>query len=452
MKRSRRSVLRTASTLSAIVAGVGLNTAAAAQEYPEWDPDTVYTSGDRVVHDGSVWEANWWTRGNEPGDGGEWGPWDEIDASDPGPTASIAVSDATLDPGQVGQFDGTGSTGEIVSYAWEFGDGTTAEGGVVTHAYDDDGEYEVTLTVETDDGESDSTSTTVSVGDRDGITVDGAFAPYQGTWGDIVDGTLEAATDRVVVSFLGDATDDGDVTPGWLTGCNQGSCDQQPLSRYESEIQTLQDEGIEVWLSIGGWQGRTVARDAGSATELKDAYAEILDTFGVTHIDIDDENAAGRDQPIYELRNEALALLQDERPAVTVGYTVPADENGIAESSHAQARTWVRDAAEKGVDLEYVNIMTMVMNPTTSDKIVSACEGTVAFLEEVYPTKSTAECWAMLGNTPDVSEESVTPDVAREIVEFAADRGMGLLSYWALYNDPDGTFSEIYHDFEDGSS
>ncbi|ELY83121.1 PKD domain-containing protein [Natrinema altunense] len=452
MKRSRRNVLRTASTLSAIVAGVGVGTAAAAQEYPEWEPDAVYTSGDRVVHDGTVWEAQWWTRGNEPGEGGEWGPWDEIEPYDPGPTASIAVSDASPDPGTDVQFDGTDSDGEIAAYAWDFGDGTTAEGGVVTHAYDDDGEYEVTLTVETADGDSDSTATTIHVGGRDGITVDGAFAPYQGTWGDLVDGTLAADTDRVVVSFLGDATADGDINPGWLTGCNQGSCDQQPLSTYESEIRTLQDEGIEVWLSIGGWEGRTVARDADSATELKDAYAELLDTFGSTHIDIDDENAHRRDQPIYELRNEALALLQDERPEVTVGYTVPADENGIANSSHAQARTWVRDAVEKGVDLAYVNIMTMVMGPTTYDKIVSACEGTVAFLDETYPDKSTAECWAMLGNTPDVSEESITPDVARDIVDFAADRGMGLVSYWALYNDPDGTFSEIYSDFESGST
>ncbi len=179
MKRSRRNVLRTASTLSAIVAGVGVGTAAAAQEYPEWEPDAVYTSGDRVVHDGTVWEAQWWTRGNEPGEGGEWGPWDEIEPYDPGPTASIAVSDASPDPGTDVQFDGTDSDGEIAAYAWDFGDGTTAEGGVVTHAYDDDGEYEVTLTVETADGDSDSTATTIHVGGRDGITVDGAFAPYQ---------------------------------------------------------------------------------------------------------------------------------------------------------------------------------------------------------------------------------------------------------------------------------
>ncbi|ELZ05588.1 PKD domain containing protein, partial [Natrialba asiatica DSM 12278] len=45
---------------------------------------------------------------------------------------------------------------------------------------------------------------------------------------------------------------------------------------------------------------------------------------------------------------------------------------------------------------------------------------------------------------------SITTDVAADIVAFANERGMGHLSYWALYNDPGGEFSEIYADFEGG--
>ncbi|ELY97756.1 PKD domain-containing protein [Natrialba aegyptia] len=450
MKRTRRDVLRNASTLSALAAGVGLGTSVSAQEYPAWNPETAYTEGDRVRHDGAVWEAKWWTRGDEPGEGGEWGPWNEIGPADPGPSASITPSTTNPEPGQEIEFDGTSSTGEIVTYDWSFGDGTGATGSVVTHTYGESGRYDVELTVTDADGESDTARTIMSVGDTAPPAADRWFAPYQGTWQDIVGETLNANTNRVVLSFVGDGTDDGDVTPGWLAGCNQPPCDDEPLETYLDEIQTLQDEGIEVGVAIGGWQGRVVARDAESATELKDAYAEILDTLGVTHLDIDDENAHRRDRTIYELRNEALAMLQAERPNVTVGYTVPATENGIANSEHAQARTWVEDAATKGVNLAYVNIMTMGMNPTTTDKIVSACEGTVDFLGDVYPDKSEPERWALLGNTPDIAENSITTEVAADIVAFADEQGMGHLSYWALYNDPEGEFSEIYADFEDG--
>jgi chitin-binding protein len=45
-----------------------------------WDSGTTYTSGDQVTHEGSTWEASWWTRGDEPGSS-EWGPWEKVDDS-----------------------------------------------------------------------------------------------------------------------------------------------------------------------------------------------------------------------------------------------------------------------------------------------------------------------------------------------------------------------------------
>ncbi len=56
MKRTRRTVIRNASLVTAALAGVPAVSAADAP--PEWDPETVYTSGDRVVYDGAVWEAS----------------------------------------------------------------------------------------------------------------------------------------------------------------------------------------------------------------------------------------------------------------------------------------------------------------------------------------------------------------------------------------------------------
>ncbi|WP_407319314.1 ExeM/NucH family extracellular endonuclease [Isoptericola halotolerans] len=44
---------------------------------PVWEGDVVYTAGDRVSHDGRVFEALWWTRGETPGSS-PWGAWAEV--------------------------------------------------------------------------------------------------------------------------------------------------------------------------------------------------------------------------------------------------------------------------------------------------------------------------------------------------------------------------------------
>lgn len=74
------------------------------------------------------------------------------------PEAVLNASDNVVDTGDTVSFDAKGSTdedGEIVSYSYSFGDGTTAEGAdedaKVEHVYLKGGEYIVTLTV-TDDG------------------------------------------------------------------------------------------------------------------------------------------------------------------------------------------------------------------------------------------------------------------------------------------------------------
>ncbi|KOO10550.1 carbohydrate-binding protein, partial [Vibrio xuii] len=37
-----------------------------------WDANKVYTSGDRVSYQGVVYEAKWWSQGDEPSKGGPW--------------------------------------------------------------------------------------------------------------------------------------------------------------------------------------------------------------------------------------------------------------------------------------------------------------------------------------------------------------------------------------------
>ncbi|MGX5695184.1 lytic polysaccharide monooxygenase [Agromyces soli] len=43
-----------------------------------WQADQVYTAGQQVTSAGRIWAAKWWTRGEVPGSGGEWGAWRDL--------------------------------------------------------------------------------------------------------------------------------------------------------------------------------------------------------------------------------------------------------------------------------------------------------------------------------------------------------------------------------------
>ncbi|NHN48380.1 S8 family serine peptidase [Halostella sp. JP-L12] len=105
------------------------------------------------------------------------------------PTVSIDASSASVAVGEEVTFDGSGSDdpdGTVVSYEWNFGDGTSATGEVVTKIYDATGEYTVSLRVTDDQGASTTDSVAVTVGDgggncgaeTDGGSADGTLSGY----------------------------------------------------------------------------------------------------------------------------------------------------------------------------------------------------------------------------------------------------------------------------------
>lgn len=60
-------------------------------------------------------------------------------------------------------FDGSASKGDISSYSWDFGDGSTGSGAKISHTYSTKGNYTVTLTVIGSDGTTATTTQTVKV-------------------------------------------------------------------------------------------------------------------------------------------------------------------------------------------------------------------------------------------------------------------------------------------------
>lgn len=81
-------------------------------------------------------------------------------------TASFSFTPTTPQVGEKISFDASKSSAsgaKIASYAWDFGDGTTGSGVTITHVYNSEGSYKVTLTVKDDRGASNSATKTISV-------------------------------------------------------------------------------------------------------------------------------------------------------------------------------------------------------------------------------------------------------------------------------------------------
>ena len=82
------------------------------------------------------------------------------------PTAAFTVSPTSGSPGTWFTFNASGSQdidGSIVSYVWEYGDGTTDSGITAHHAYASAASYTVRLTVTDNNGASNTTTRTVVV-------------------------------------------------------------------------------------------------------------------------------------------------------------------------------------------------------------------------------------------------------------------------------------------------
>lgn len=83
------------------------------------------------------------------------------------PPVAVAGGPYTGVEGTGVAFDGSASfdpdEGDVLSFAWQFGDGTTGSGATPTHSYADNGEYSVRLIVSDQFGAADTTFTTATI-------------------------------------------------------------------------------------------------------------------------------------------------------------------------------------------------------------------------------------------------------------------------------------------------
>ena len=84
------------------------------------------------------------------------------------PVALIAPTNASIDLGETVEFSGAASSdpdtgGAVRNFTWDFGDGTTGSGAIVSHQYDITGAFRVRLEVTDDKGTKNATTTNLWV-------------------------------------------------------------------------------------------------------------------------------------------------------------------------------------------------------------------------------------------------------------------------------------------------
>ena len=222
-----------------------------------------------------------------------------------------------------------------------------------------------------------------------------------------------------------------------------------PQSGWQSQVSALQAEGGDVSVSFGGYTVDTDATDLGAQCSSASAMAEqvesVVASFNVTHLDFDIESNEQTDTADLALTAQALDLVRSWASGqginLTISYTIPTLPTGLTSEGEGVLAT----ALANGFTPNIVNIMTMDYGTsgtemgTAADQALDAAAGQ---LESIYGISESA-AYAMLGNTPMIGQNDTPGEIftladAATVKSYAAQRGIGWLSFWAEGRDNGG--------------
>jgi Glycosyl hydrolases family 18 len=276
------------------------------------------------------------------------------------------------------------------------------------------------------------------------------YAPYFETW----------TTDSITT--IAQQSGAKYQTLAFLQTPQKGSCvvtwngdPAQPVSagRYLSDIASLRALGGDVIPSFGGFSadrsGTELADSCKDVNQVAAAMEEVVTTYNVTRLDLDVEVAALNNTAGIDRRNKALKLVEDWAAAngrtLQIQYTLPVEPAGL----EANGLAVLQNAVANGTRVDVVNIMTFdYYDRVTTDMgaaAISAAQGLHSQLATLYPGKTSAELWAMEGNTilPGIDDYPKKTEVtylvdAQRLLDFARANGIGTLSIWAIQRDNGG--------------
>ncbi|MDO8189120.1 cellulose binding domain-containing protein [Conexibacter sp. JD483] len=200
-------------------------------------------------------------------------------------------------------------------------------------------------------------------------------------------------------------------------------------------------------VSFGGAINQELALTCSSVDALAAEYRRVIEATGSRDLDFDIEGSAQGDAASLERRAKAIARLQSEGAAagrpVRVSFTLPVMPSGLT----ADGLRVLRNAIDNGVDVGTVNVMAMdYFDPSLNvtgrmgDLAIEAATSLQRQLTALYPNRSAARLWKMVGVTPmiginDNPAEIFTIADATKLTAFANQSGLGRLAIWSANRD-----------------
>ncbi|HET8661343.1 MAG TPA: fibronectin type III domain-containing protein [Micromonosporaceae bacterium] len=228
---------------------------------------------------------------------------------------------------------------------------------------------------------------------------------------------------------------------GSAAGCVPSWGGTIPLTepRIVNDINAVKGMGGNVAVAFGGAVGPYLEHVCGSQAQLVAAYKQVIDTLGITRIDIDIEATVNID-----MMNKALAQVQRDRPGTLVRFTlmVQGDDYGLNPALGVDVLT---NAKANGVNVEIVNPMTMEFGssrPDWGDAVIAAANSTLAQMAQIWPEKTDAQRRRMLGVTPMIGRNYngriFQLEDGNQLVAWANANDIGLLAFWSVGRDNGG--------------
>jgi uncharacterized membrane protein len=297
-------------------------------------------------------------------------------------------------------FDGGLSTGDIVDYQWNFGDGDRSAGRQVTHRYGESGTYPVSLTVEEDDGDQDTRIKYVSVGSAQeecGISEDSFFFSLD-------DYTIE----------------EGDSTDAELQIFNTGSEDQ--------------NVDVEIKVDGGTVRDRTVNVPAGSSRTVTARVSPERDSFVTAEMSTSGGSCGFKD--FDSLTRELIVLQEADEEEASLDVVVDSEDgyvrNARVEVEGPEDRVRYTDRyGEAGFSLEAGRYDVEVSHPRyeTEDDSIRLREGDREELrfdldrEDEDDEDGTLEVNVIDGEGDDIDDARVRVENGDRRTEYTDSRG-----------------------------